>query len=896
MLFYLPETLPEGIEVVGVYNSAGNAINKNVLTFEGTRSYRYVAGYVGAISIANDTKISVKFNATIDGVVHEFTQYVTLSPLRYINAVLRDYAQGTKLYSSEAHSTVANMLRYTKAVMDYNGRSNDTINELLDTYEEKLCAPIDNTVDTDFPESNMKSLGDAANYIKSITYEIATYEPRFKVTLKPGSNVVGIKLTTIGYTSGGYVDEGKSNWSLKTYSYDKTRGIYYYDADGQFIKPDGTVVNGSGTAINDAVAGDWSEKHIGVIYTQNIEIYNIDRTMTIVLTLEDGTTVEGEYNMDTYYNDIKGNVDADKLAKARYFLKALRAYGKAVEDYRFPNGMYPNPNSVTTNEKGNPEISVASFGVTGDGVTCDFESIKNAFDFANKMGYDVAFPDGTYYIGAATNGTSIVVKTNVDFGEADFIFDDSAYTSTADNSYSKAIFSVESDYSAVTYEADSEENPVPAALVTNGIHPGATNIGFAPGFPALIEIYNVGVKNYIRHGANYSTTDIPDQREIVVVAADGTIDSDTPILFDYETINKMVVYRADDTPITISGGTFTTKANNMPKQYTYVHRGVTIMRSNVTFTDFEHIITGEGETGAPYHGFVDLDNCCNVLIRDGKLQGHKYYILEGTGGDTGVSANNMGSYDITANKVAKFKFYNVEQTNFWYGDPNDKIVNGADNGGIWGICGTNDCKNMVYDSCTLARYDAHRGMTNGSVVNSTISGVSILGGGTFRFENNIVYSNDPYIVSLREDYGGTWWGDIYFADITWNTGAGTTSETTSPKALNLALLQTCVTPNHNFGYACQAPDNIYVSGTITINTSGIATYRKYIFGGTTSTAPVEFGSIYVGNLTEKTSTTCGGCSSTTYSYDSTTEMNVEDGTEITVNGSNVSMTGGWGDL
>ena len=48
----------------------------------------------------------------------------------------------------------------------------------------------------------------------------------------------------------------------------------------------------------------------------------------------------------------------------------------------------------------------------------------------------------------------------------------------------------------------------------------------------------------------------------------------------------------------------------------------------------------------------------------------------------------------------------------------------------WGIAGSSYCKNMTYDGCMLSRFDAHAGIYNGKIINSTINAVEIIGGGT----------------------------------------------------------------------------------------------------------------------------------------------------------------------
>ncbi len=69
-------------------------------------------------------------------------------------------------------------------------------------------------------------------------------------------------------------------------------------------------------------------------------------------------------------------------------------------------------------------LTYEQFGAKGDGVTDDLPAIIATHEAANEKGLPVRAADGkTYYIGNAI-GTA-VVRTDVDFGTAKFIIDDS---------------------------------------------------------------------------------------------------------------------------------------------------------------------------------------------------------------------------------------------------------------------------------------------------------------------------------------------------------------------------------------------------------------------------------------------------------------------------------------
>jgi hypothetical protein len=188
----------------------------------------------------------------------------------------------------------------------------------------------------------------------------------------------------------------------------------------------------------------------------------------------------------------------------------------------------------------------------------------------------------------------------------------------------------------------------------------------------------------------------------------------------------------------------------------YTSRGISITRSNVTIDGLVHKITGEGDNGAPYSGFLTISCASDITVKNCILTAHKAYALETDSG------NIMGSYDISPSSSNRVTFFNVTQTNFFIEDG----VTPSINAGYWGIMGGNDCKNLTYDTCTLTRFDSHRGTYNAKIVNSTVSMISIIGGGDFTLENSTVYAtNRNAIVTLREDYGSIWHGTMNIKNV-----------------------------------------------------------------------------------------------------------------------------------
>src|SRR5690606_23023424 len=113
----------------------------------------------------------------------------------------------------------------------------------------------------------------------------------------------------------------------------------------------------------------------------------------------------------------------------------------------------------------------------------------------------------------------------------------------------------------------------------------------------------------------------------------------------------------DEKTLTITGGIFTTIANQEDSEYSYYQRNLSIQRSNVILDGLEHRIIGEGAHGAPYGGFVNISSCTNVTVQNTILTGHKTYTTIGRAG----KPVPMGTYDILVNRALNVSFANCSQ-------------------------------------------------------------------------------------------------------------------------------------------------------------------------------------------------------------------------------------------
>ena len=449
------------------------------------------------------------------------------------------------------------------------------------------------------------------------------------------------------------------------------------------------------------------------------------------------------------------------------------------------------------------KVKYSDFGAVGNGVTNDFEAIKAAHDFANAGGQTVYADAGAnYYIGH-TGGKIIHIRTNTVWRGATFTIDDSIIQ-IGDPDRTTNIFALATDYHSIPLSQDAIDN----ITDENGrISASATKLNYAPGYPTMLVIRNSNHMQYIRYGGNANSG--TRQQELVVLDGEGNIDPTTKLLFDFDKVTSITAYRIDDTPITIEGGTVHTIANNQDKEYNYYSRGISINRSNTTIKGVSHTISGEGESGAPYSGFLSFSYCSNSLVIDCNLVSHKVY-KENDRPD-GSSGTSMGTYDIGGSMANGLYFKRCIQTNFR--DENGDIISASKR---WGIMGTNFCKNITYDESVLSRLDAHCGVYNASIIKSTVIYTHLIGGGEAKIIDSDIYNSN--LVTLRSDYGSTWNGTIYIKDVRMHHSGAVT------------IFHGMDWANHDFGYTCHLPTTLELDG---IEIIGGGT-TIYLFGDPTN--------------------------------------------------------------
>ena len=416
-------------------------------------------------------------------------------------------------------------------------------------------------------------------------------------------------------------------------------------------------------------------------------------------------------------------------------------------------------------------LTYEQFGAKGDGVTDDFPAIIATHAAANEKGLPVKAAGGkTYYIGN-TPGTA-VIRTDVDFGTARFIIDDSRVSLEDREDY---IFRVESAL-----------EPFPIDGIES-LKRDQTGIGQSLPGRCLVEVVNDHHKVYIRLGANQNGG--VSQKEYFIADADGNIDPASALIWDYDEITGMTARPIDDKLLTIKGGTFTTIANQAPSKYTYYGRGITVERSNVRIEGLSHYIEGELDHGAPYDGFLDLHKAADIVVSGCLFTAHKTYR---TIGSAGVPVS-MGTYDISAHGCVGVKWENCSQTT----DINDTRY--------WGIFVSNFCKNLALDHCVFSRFDAHQGVRNVTLTGCEFghTGVNVVGYGTLLLDDCIVHRKS--LVALREDYGSSWEGELIVRNCKLIVPKG---------AKNVSILRGSNAGKHDFGYTCHLPERIEIENLV----------------------------------------------------------------------------------
>ena len=416
------------------------------------------------------------------------------------------------------------------------------------------------------------------------------------------------------------------------------------------------------------------------------------------------------------------------------------------------------------NPKDNP-INYEDFGAKGNGVADDMQAIRDAHEHANAEGLSVRTKaDATYYIGP--KAITARITTDTDWNTSRFTIDDTR----ADN-HSTPIFEVQSSLPPLEIQIDRLDRD-------------QKQVEARPERDCHVLVENDDRRVFIRRGLNQNKG-VP-QSDCFVLRRDGTIDS--PIDWEYDHITHIEARPIDDTHLVLRGGIFTTLANRMAQEvgYSYWARNIEISRSNTEVDGLTHYVAGETAVGHPYSGFINIRQCANITLRNCFASGHKIYSTVGAAG----LPVNMGSYDYNASYVVNFHMINCRMNHI-----KDRTR--------WGVIGSNFCKNILLEDCTLSRMDTHMGVSGGYTIRRCTlgwMGLNAIGRGDLTVEDSTLYGTS--LVSFRRDYGSTWDGDLTIRNCRWIPACG---DTCQPQMINVSN-----DGMHDFGYPCSMPTKITI--------------------------------------------------------------------------------------
>jgi hypothetical protein len=430
-------------------------------------------------------------------------------------------------------------------------------------------------------------------------------------------------------------------------------------------------------------------------------------------------------------------------------------------------------------------VTYEAFGAVGDGVTDDLPAIRDAHAHANQRGLRVrSNPNATYHLGR--RAITAVIATDTDWSTSRFIIDDSE--------------GVE-NHRLPLFEVTSLLKPLP--LKIERLARDQDRLDVKPPADCLVLVENRNRKIFIRRGLNQN--DGTPQREVFILRRDGSIEG--LIDWDYETVTRIEARPLDPEPLVLRGGIFTNIANRMVQEvgYNYWGRGIRISRSNTEIDGVTLRVTGETEVGHPYSGFLNVQQCANITLRNCSIDSRKTYRTIGAAG----KPVSMGSYGYNASLAINFRMINCTMENI-----NDRSR--------WGVIGSNFMKNILLEDCVLSRMDVHQGTSGTYIIRRTTlghQGLNAIGRGRLIVEDSTLHGG--HLISFRGDYGSTWEGDVFIRNCRWIPNAGASAR---PVMFGMSN-----DGQHDFGYPCFMPREVRIDGLFVDDSNHPADYQGLTF-------------------------------------------------------------------
>jgi len=442
-------------------------------------------------------------------------------------------------------------------------------------------------------------------------------------------------------------------------------------------------------------------------------------------------------------------------------------------------------------------VYYSDFGAVGDGAADDSQAIVDAHDHANRNNMPVRADSGKKFLFRANR--TAVIQTDTDWQDAEIIIDNS----NVGAGHTTFVFNVTSSLTPTTLGVGGN--------AVTSLYAGQTSLGRTFDYDSFIHLIDNSTPRFIRRTsfaanstAAWNTNLGVAQADVIIVDKDGNVDPSTPILWDFNDISMSHVRPIDPVPLTLRGGIFTTISNEAGglngeagRLNLYYNRGIGIERSNTVVYGVTHYVSNNdvANLNSPYNGFIVARDCAKVTVMNSRLTARRNTV--------------HGTYDISAIRVANFYVIDTVQTNY-ISSPN-----------YWGIFASNFCKNIVFDGVEFSRFDAHMGVHNTTIINSSLGrmGLQIIGTGLLHIENTTIINNN--FINLRQDYGSTWNGDILIRNSEFR-----------PTGANATLIMGRNDGDWDFGYICYMPRNIVIDGLSITGEIGSAPNNFRLFANT----------------------------------------------------------------
>ena len=333
----------------------GKKINAHpFIDLDGKTKYSYAIARPGTSDLTDTYEAYVTMEVSMPGINGGQSIIIeqrirNLSAFRYIKTVLADsdkVDEGANVYDSTVHTMMADLLRYSHSVISLSTTATcPAEQEALYGAYAHLCTPVSSDIQPRLSaygeKSTINSLAPYANYVTFIA-NYTSLKPIIK--FKYDAKVTGVSfILKEGWVHGKYSTNGET-WGESRFAPD-TENTIYWSNDGSFLAKeiDGAwyEVNESGTVQSGAaIDSALVSRYIALVSPNGLQIYNIEKMLTIAITTENGESAEGTYSLAAYYaakldEYNNGFVDEATMTLINELVLNACAFGSSSASYRF---------------------------------------------------------------------------------------------------------------------------------------------------------------------------------------------------------------------------------------------------------------------------------------------------------------------------------------------------------------------------------------------------------------------------------------------------------------------------------------------------------------------------------------------------------------------------------